>query len=193
MRRNRKRQSSLHAAGIALHRRIYESFDTGKFDDLVELAGNFHPAHAKNGAVEVHVFPPTELWMKTGTHLEQGTGSSIQTYFTGRRRRDLGDDLEQRALAGAVAANDADDLPLFDSEGDILQRPERLNVNRRIIIISRPAKQPLAPLGNEPGQKSGVSVMDPSKIFLADTKHLNCRTHALRPTSLTHWASRKNN
>ena len=37
------------------------------------------------------------------------------------------EDLEQRALAGAVAADDADHLAALDLEGDVLERPELLN------------------------------------------------------------------
>ena len=43
---------------------------------------------------------------------------------SGRRLGDARQDLEQRALAGAVAADDADDLALLDLERHVLQRPE---------------------------------------------------------------------
>ena len=40
------------------------------------------------------------------------------------RLGDAGEDLEQRALAGAVAADDADDLAALDLEGDVAQGPD---------------------------------------------------------------------
>ena len=40
------------------------------------------------------------------------------------RLGDAAQDLEQRALAGAVAADDADDLALLHLEAHILQRPD---------------------------------------------------------------------
>ena len=40
------------------------------------------------------------------------------------RLGDRDEDLEQRALARAVAADDADDLALLDLERDVSQRPE---------------------------------------------------------------------
>ena len=38
------------------------------------------------------------------------------------------EDLQQRALAGAVAADDADHLAALDLEADVLERPERLRL-----------------------------------------------------------------
>src|SRR5262249_55064585 len=49
--RNGKRQPHAHAARIALHRRIDEILHLGKVNDGIELASNFRPTHAKNGAV----------------------------------------------------------------------------------------------------------------------------------------------
>ena len=42
----------------------------------------------------------------------------------GRRLGDAGEDLQQRRLPRAVAADDADDLAALDLEGDVAQRPE---------------------------------------------------------------------
>ena len=44
------------------------------------------------------------------------------------RLGDAAQDLEQRALAGTVAADDADDLALLDLEAHILERPELLDL-----------------------------------------------------------------
>ena len=128
MRSNREGETRLHAAGIALYGRVDESLDAGKIDDLVKFAVDFHPAHAENGTVEKYIFPAAEFGVKSGADLKQRAGSASQANFAGRRGGDLGDDLEKRALAGAVPSDNADDLPLLDSEGDVLQCPERLNV-----------------------------------------------------------------
>ena len=42
--------------------------------------------------------------------------------LAGRRRIDAGQQLEQRALAGAVVADDADALALVDPQADVAQR-----------------------------------------------------------------------
>src|SRR2546426_12116606 len=42
------------------------------------------------------------------------------------RRGDPGEDLEQRGLAGTVAADDADDLPFGDLERNVAEGPEGL-------------------------------------------------------------------
>ena len=66
--------------------------------------------------------------MKTGADLEQACDAAPQQNSPLGRLRDAAQDLEQRALAGTVAADDADDLALLDLEADILERPEFLDL-----------------------------------------------------------------
>src|SRR5688572_2623113 len=47
-----ERQSNIHAAGIAFHGSVDESFDLGEGDDLVKLAFDLSPAHSQNRAIE---------------------------------------------------------------------------------------------------------------------------------------------
>ena len=63
----------------------------------------------------------------------------------GRRLGDAGEDLQQRALSRAVAADDADHLAALDLEGDIAEGPEigiffwpRIARMRRIILTFLP-------------------------------------------------------
>jgi len=122
-------------------------------DDLVELAADLCPGHAQDGAVEEDVFSSSQFGMKAGPHLQQ-TGPVAESrcnsgtrYRAGHpaahddlafgRRSDLGKDLEQGALAGAVPADlarrsfrakaaDADGFALLDGEGDVFEGPEIL-------------------------------------------------------------------
>ena len=70
---------------------------------------------------------PVSSGMKAGADLEQdgrrGRAASTRPSVGSVMRRQ---DLQQRALPGAVAADDADDLPGSHLEGDIAKRPEIL-------------------------------------------------------------------
>ena len=66
--------------------------------------------------------------MKTGADLEQARDAAAQHDAALRRLGDAAEDLEQRALAGTVAADDADDLAPLDLEAHILERPEFLDL-----------------------------------------------------------------
>ena len=103
-------QPHVHAARVALHRRVDELLDLGERDDLVELPADFRLAHAEDRAVQKDVLPAGQLGVKTGADLEQARHAPAQGDLAGRRRGDPRQDLQQRRFAGAVAADDADDL-----------------------------------------------------------------------------------
>ena len=108
MRGDGEGEPHVHPAGVALDRRVEEPLDLGEGDDLVELAADLAPAHAEDGAVEEDVLPAGELRVEAGADLEQRCrpGPSISARpAVGSVIR--GQDLEQGALAGAVAADDA--------------------------------------------------------------------------------------
>ena len=81
---------------------------------------------------------PGQLRVEAGADLEQRADPPVDL---GPSRAGLGDprqDLEQRALAGAVAADDAEGLALLDLERHVAQgpedsRPDRLRCRRRSI------------------------------------------------------------
>ena len=98
----------------------------GEGNDLVELARDLGAAHAEDGAVEIDVLAAGELGMEAGADLQQARHAAADFDAALGRRGDAGKDLEQRRFAGAVAADDADDLAPLDLEGDVLQRPEPL-------------------------------------------------------------------
>ena len=66
--------------------------------------------------------------MKSRAHFEQACHPSAQHNAPFGRLGDAAKNLQQRAFAGSVAADDADDLALFDFEVDVLERPEFLDL-----------------------------------------------------------------
>src|SRR6476646_82221 len=62
--------------------------------------------------------------MESGAHLEQAGDSSAERDLSFRGFGDPGQNLQQRALASAVSADDADDLTLRNLERHAAKRPE---------------------------------------------------------------------
>ena len=110
MRRHRKRQPHVHAGAVALDRRVEEAFDLREGDDLVELADHFGAAHAEDRAVQENVLAAGQFRVEAGADFEQARDAAPQLDAAARRLGDAAQDLEQRALAGAVAADDAEHL-----------------------------------------------------------------------------------
>jgi hypothetical protein len=64
--------------------------------------------------------------VESGADLEQGPDAAVKLDAPFGRLGDAGENLEERGLAGAVAADHADDLARRDLERDVLERPDRL-------------------------------------------------------------------
>ena len=61
--------------------------------------------------------------MDAGPHLDERADLALGVDPAGVRVHDAGDDLEQRRLAGAVGADEADRLARLDLERDVAQHP----------------------------------------------------------------------
>ena len=85
-----------------------------------------HPSlgHAVDRAAEIHVLPTGELGMEAGADLEEGADPAARPAHTRGRLGDPADDLEQRALPGAVATDDSERLAFPDDEVDVAERPD---------------------------------------------------------------------
>ena len=75
-------------------------------------------------AVEVEVVPPGELGVEAGAGRDQAGDPAPGQDRAGVGAHDAVDQLEQRALAGAVEPHQADRLALLDGERDVVDRPE---------------------------------------------------------------------
>src|SRR5690606_8887345 len=109
---------------VAFDRGVEKLFDAGEVDDLVELAVHFCAGHAEDGAVEVDVLAAAEFGVKSGADLEQAGDAAAEDGASGSGFGDTAEELEEGALAGAVAADDAEDFAFVDGEGNIAQGPE---------------------------------------------------------------------
>ncbi len=142
VRRDRERQPQVHAARVPLDRRVDELLDLRERDDLVELALDLGAAHPQDRAVQVDVLAARQLRMESGPDLEQRSDAAVDLGEPARGLRDPRQDLQQRALTGAVAADDADDLPRPDLEAHVVERPGAGRRLRPLAVRGRAATAP---------------------------------------------------
>src|SRR5882672_6330701 len=124
MRRDRKPQTQVHAAGISLSRRIEKPRHLGEGHNLVELTRDLIAIHSQDRAVQVNVFTARQIRMKTCSHPQQTAGTAKQVGFTRRWSGDSRQNSKQRRLAGAVAADDSHNFSGPDFEADVFQSPD---------------------------------------------------------------------
>src|SRR6266700_98237 len=127
---DREAEARLHAARVMLELGVDELLELRESHDLVEQCIDLRPAHAEKRAVEVDIFAPGQVRVKAGADLEQRANASADGRGASSRSRDSGQDLEQRALAGAVAPDDAEYFALGHGKAHVLQRPDRLETIR---------------------------------------------------------------
>jgi hypothetical protein len=124
VRRDRESEPDLHPARVALDRRVEELLDAGELDDRVELALDLGAAHAQDRAVQVDVLAAGQLRVEAGADLEQRADPPAQLGAALRRLGDPREQLQERALAGAVRADQAEHLALLHLERDVAERPD---------------------------------------------------------------------
>src|SRR5215475_11446503 len=138
MRRDGKCKAHIHPAGIIFNRRVYELFDLGEGNDLIELPIYFGAFHAEDRAVQVDVFPTAQLLMESRAHFEQTADTSVNVRLSGGRLGNARKDFEQRGFARAVAADDAYDFTRGHFKVDVFQRPNRIS---RIFVSAEPGER----------------------------------------------------
>jgi len=124
---HREREPHPHPVAVALHRCVEEAVDLGERDDLVEAAGHLGGTHPEDRAAEVDVLEPGELGVEPGADLEEGADAPDQVDVPVAGRGDPTEDLEQRALARAVAADDAHRFTALHVEPDVVEGEEGLS------------------------------------------------------------------
>src|SRR5439155_19394996 len=113
---DRKCESDVHTARIALYRRVKKPIDTRKVNDLIEFVVDLASCHPEDAAVQVDILPPGQFRVKSSSHFQKAPDTPAQLNAAGCGLGDPAEDLEQRAFARAIAADDPDVLagPHFD-------------------------------------------------------------------------------
>ena len=142
--RHGKGQPHVHAGRIRLHRPVDELADVGKGLDVGKAAGDFLTAHAQDGAIEVDVLAPGKLRVEARPQLQQRGHTTADFHMAVGGGERAAEDLQQGALAGTIAADDAHGFATAHGEVQPLQRPELAE-----ILWRRAAHQP----GHAPHQQ----------------------------------------
>src|SRR6516165_616480 len=128
MRSHRKCKSYIHSRRIALNGRVEKTLNFGERHDLVELLPNLALRHPEDGTIKEDVFATCQLGMKSRPDFEQACDASSNQNAPISRLGDAAEDFEERALAGSVATNDANDFARFDLEAYVFEGPELLDL-----------------------------------------------------------------
>ena len=126
MDRDRKPEAHVHARRIGLHGRVDELAQLGELDDLVEPLLNLPFGEAEHDAVDEHVLAAGDFRMKAGAELDERRDAAVDAHDAAGRLRDAGDELQRRALARSVPADDAVGRSLRHGERDVGERRKRL-------------------------------------------------------------------
>ena len=117
-------QTDSHTGGVTLHRSVDIAFTAGEIDDLVQLGLDLITGHAEDGAVHEDILTAGHLAMETCADLEEGTNSTMGSNRAGRRTGDAAQQFQKGRFAGAVLADDTNDVALLDLEVDVAERPD---------------------------------------------------------------------
>src|SRR6266853_6205443 len=123
MRSDSKSKSNIHTARVAFHRRVDVRIDFGKRYDLVELGSYLGLRHSQDCAVQDDVFASGQFRVETGAYLQQACNPAFDPHLPFGRRGHTAEDLQQRALARTVPANDPENFALLHFKGNSAQRP----------------------------------------------------------------------
>jgi hypothetical protein len=180
---DREREPQVHAARVALHRRVDEALDLGEGDDLVELALDLAAAHAEDRAVQEDVLATREIAVEARPDLEERPDTAADARLAVRRLGDAREDLEQRRLAGPVAPDDAEDVAARDVERDVVERPQD------VPLLATPTAREVQAFREDVGERvAHASVQDvllAEAVALGEVANLDgvlrrcLRTHAL--------------
>ena len=124
MGRHGKGQAKLHPTRVALDGGIDETLNFGEGHDFIELSIDLGPFHPEDGAVQVDVLAAGQLGMEACSDLEKGAHPAVDASFALGRLGDARQDLQERALPGAVLPDDPQHISLVDVEIDVAQRPD---------------------------------------------------------------------
>src|SRR5690606_26425833 len=114
----------VHTGRVMPHRNVDEVVQLRKIDNRREICLNLLLLQAENGAVEIDVLPAGEVLMEARTQLQQRADATAHRNPTLGGSQNSGDELQRRALAATVAADDAQALAPVKVEAEVAHCPK---------------------------------------------------------------------
>ncbi len=120
----REPEAHVHPRRVRAHGQVDEALELGELDDVVERVADLRALHPVDRAAQEDVLPPREVGVEPGAELEQGSDRAADRDPPARGLEDAREQPEERRLARAVPADDAERLPGLDLERDVAERPD---------------------------------------------------------------------
>ena len=117
-------EPSHHAGRIALDRCVDHVGDPGELQDPLGALSDLPSVEPIDPAEQAEVLPPGQLGVEPDDDVEEGRDLSVHVDRARRGRGDVGDELEDRGLAGSVVADDPYRRTGGDREGHVLEGVE---------------------------------------------------------------------
>ena len=157
--RDREGEAQQHAGRVVLQLLVDEALEPGELEDRVEPFLDLALVEPDQHRIDLDVRPGAELGVEADAELDEGREPPADPHRPGVGPVDAGKHLEQGALAAAVGAHDAEELPLRDGERDVAERvvalvahpPQRM---REVLL------QPRALLVRDPERLRDVDDVD---------------------------------
>ena len=127
---DREPEADRHAGAVALERRIDELLELGERNDLVHFPADLRARQAEDRGIDIDVLATREIPDEPCAHLDQRGDAAANRHLAPRRLRDMRQHLEERALARAIASDDADHFPRLDAEAHVIECLERRGMGR---------------------------------------------------------------
>ena len=118
---HRERESDQHPGGVVLQLQVGEFAQLGEVDHRVEPVAHLLRGEAHHHPVEDDVLARGQLVVEADPELDEGGETACYLDRPGIGFVDARQQLQQGALAGAVATDDAEELALADLEGDAVE------------------------------------------------------------------------
>ncbi len=124
--RDGEAQAHPHARGVGLDRTVEGLLQIGEVDDLRRPPLDLLVGHAQQPPDDLDVGAARQLGLHPHRQIQQGRDPPLHRDLSRGGGDDSSNDAEQRALAGAVVADDPDALPLLHLQIDLPQGPDLL-------------------------------------------------------------------
>ena len=119
---HREREAQGHARAVGLDRLVDVVADVGERDDVAEQGIDARGRQAQDGAIDVDVLAPGQLWIEARAQFQQRGDPPMRFHPTRSGRQHTGNDLQQGAFAAAVEADDAQRFATLKFEIDAVER-----------------------------------------------------------------------
>src|SRR5688572_14889268 len=97
-----KREAHVHARRIGFHRAVEKRVELGELENRRKAVANLGRRQTEDGGIESGIIAAAELGMKSRSELEDRGDRSPAVQCAGTGSRHAAQELEERALAGAV-------------------------------------------------------------------------------------------